>query len=78
MVVVLGVLAIVEASLAYPAFKYALPAPLASGFLGVLLPLMPLFAAIGFALGCAVAQKLIGGELARAHRGFISDPPKAL
>lgn len=76
--VVLGVLALAEAALAYPGFKYALPAPRTDGVMGVLLPLMPACAALTVALGCAVAQKLVGMELAKSHRGLIGEPPAAL
>jgi hypothetical protein len=75
---VLGILALAEAALAYPGFKYALPAPRTDGAMGVLLPLMPACAALAVALGCAVAQKLVGSELARSHRGLIGEPPTAL
>jgi hypothetical protein len=72
---VLGILALAEAALAYPGFRYALPAPRTDGLMGVLLPLLPACAALAVALGCAVAQKLVGMELAKSHRGLIAEPP---
>ncbi len=74
---VLGVLAAAEAALNYPGFKYALPAPETPGVIGALLPTMPAFAAISVGLACAVAQKVVGSELAAAHRGLIAEPPAA-